>query len=305
MKTINKNRFRFCARPYLVIAVLWWAGSAQAEDEPQAAAEQPEPQPLPQPQPPQPPQLVPQPGPQQRPPVPPDHQPTTGSWPVEVRARAEKMLSWLSWYELPLSISIEHRTTWPQNSATRRLVGRDTAISTGVSVGYDVFKLTDKLTAKVDLGWALLRDMNVSSSSLDEEELRTRLVTLGLSLRFHLFPWLAPYARLAGGIGWDSLTVGGDTGEWRDKQYFAHGSAGGGITLRSPSVSFWPTRFPWLGLGLTLSIEGGYYLAPDVRLSLKAAPDPNIEKPIPTAAVPIGEMGRSAPYLRVTIGMAL
>ncbi len=51
-------------------------------------------------------------------------------------------------------------------------------------------------------------------------------------------------------------------------------------------------------------MEGGYFLAPSSSVSLKASSDPDIKNPIPSASVPIGTMGRSAPYLRVTLGLA-
>lgn len=307
MKTLSNNRSRFLARSWLAVAVLGWAGSAQAQSD-----ETPEPAPEPaaqapsEPQSPQPAQPVPhaeaRPLPQQLPPMPDGHPPFMDWRRVEVTPPERENRSLFTWNELPLSIGVEGRTTWPQQSGTRRLVGHKSATASGFSVSYDVLKLMEKLTARVDLGWTSGRDTNVSSWSSDEEELRTRLATMGLSLRFHLFQWLAPYARVAGGFGWDKLTVGGSAGTWRDKQSFAHGSAGGGLCLRTPSLSFWP-QYPWLGLGLTLNIEGGYFVAPDARFSLKAS-SPNIDKPIPSNAVSIGTMGRSAPYLRITFGLA-
>lgn len=303
MKNIIMNRSRFLACLGPTMAILLSAGSAQAEDEPQPGAEQP----APEPQPPQPPQLLPQaqpqPMPQPLPPMPNGYQPYMNWRPLEVTPAAKESRKVFSWDELPLGVAGDLRTFWPQNSGTRRLVGKKTSDNGGLCVSYDILKLMNRVVAKVDLGWGLASHVNARPDSADEEKLRTQLVSLGLSLRYHVFRWLAPYARVAGGVGWDKVTVGGSSGQWQDKHTFAHGSVGGGLFLRSPGLSLWPNH-PAFGLALMGSIEGGYFVAPSSDLSLKASSDPDIKNPIPTAAVPIGKMGRSAPYLRVTLGLA-
>lgn len=308
MKSIILNRSRFLACLGPAMAVVLCAGRAQAEDEPQPAAEQPAPQALPEPQPPQPPQLLPQaqpqPMPPQLPPMPNGYQPYMNWRPLEAPPPAKEARNVFSWDELPFGVAGDLRTFWPQDSATRRLVGKKTSDSGGLSISYDVLKLMDRVVAKVDLGWGLASHVNASPFSSDEEKLRTSLATLGLSLRYHVFRWLAPYARVAGGVGWDKVTVGGSSDQWQDKHTFAHGSVGGGIFLRSPGLSLWPNH-PAFGLALMGSIEGGYFVAPSSKLSLQASSDSDIKNPIPTTSVPMGTMGRSAPYLRVTIGLAL
>jgi hypothetical protein len=301
MKTTNPNRFRVCAHPCLAMAVLLSAGAAwaQTEQETPAAAEAPAEQ-TPaqaQPQPPQPPQLMPQPQP-----MPYGYQPTRNWRPLDVTRPAEEKREIFSWNELPLGVVGDGRTLWPQQSGTRR-VGKDGLRSGGVSVSYDVYKLMNKVMARVDLGWAEASNTNASTYSTDEEKLRSNLVTLGLSARYHVFRWLAPYARVAGGVGWDKVTVGGGAGQWQDKHTFAHGSVGGGIFLRSPGLTPWANH-PSFGVAAMGGVEGGYFLAPSSSLALKASSDPDIKNPIPTASVPLGEMGRSAPYLRITFGLA-
>lgn len=62
---------------------------------------------------------------------------------------------------------------------------------------------------------------------------------------------------------------------------------------------------PAFGLALMGSVEGAYLLAPSSSLAITASSDPDIERPIASASVPLGEMGRSAPYRRITVGVAL
>ncbi len=302
MKSVIAPQLRRSVGPMLALALALMAGPAQAQTEPAAEpASEPAAEPASESE------AAPavQPQVQAQSQVPPPQstaaQPHTSWRPLEVgKPRRSAKLNF-TWESLPLGISLDTRTTWPQDDGTRRILGRKWSRSAGVSVSYDVLRLSDKLTASVDLGWSFASRSNNNVSSGDEEELRTHLLALGLSLRYHVLRWLAPYARVAGGMGWDKLTVGGDAGRWQDSMSFAHGSLGGGLFLRSPGV---PLGLASLGVALMGSIEGGYFLAPASSLALAASSDPEIEHPIPSAAVPLGSMGRSAPYLRATIGLA-
>lgn len=208
-----------------------------------------------------------------------------------------------SWEPLRFAVAAEIRTTWVQDSAARRLVGRGAPTGGGLSLRADAWRPTAKLWAGVDLGWASISTTDEQSSSSDMESLDTNLLSLGVSARYHLFRWLAPYARLAGGVGWDKLTVGSGAGQLHDKHTFGHGSVGGGIYLRTPGLQVRTSR-PSLALGFICNIEGGYMLATSSTFSLQSSPATGAKDPIPTQPVAIGEVGRSAPYLRVSVGLA-
>jgi hypothetical protein len=292
MKSVKAPQLRRSVGHVLALSLVLCAAAAQAQSEPEAEPEaQPEPEKQPQPQ-----------AQAQRPqmtaqPLPYNYQPYTNWRPLEV----SKPRSNFSWEPLPFGIALDLRTTWPQDSGARRILGKRDPRSAGVSASYDVLRLTDKLTAKVDLGWATDSSTQTSPSSSDEEKYRTHLFSLGLSVRYHILRWLAPHARVSGGAGWDKITLGGSTGRWRDSQVFAHGSVGGGAFFRTPGVLFRPGTSS-LGVALTGSIEGGYFLAPSSKLAITASSDAEIKKPIPFAAVPIGTTDRSAPYMRISLG---
>jgi hypothetical protein len=210
-----------------------------------------------------------------------------------------------SWDPLRFAVAGEIRTTWPQDAVARRLSGKSAPIGGGVSLSYDALRPSSKLVAKVDLGWTMtsLADLRPSPSSRDSESLRTHVLSLGLSLRYHIFRWLAPYARLAGGLGWDKLSVEGSTVSMHDEHMFGHGSVGGGVFLRSPGLYLRSSPPSW-SLALMANLEGGYMIASSSTFVLQSSPASGVSNPVPTASVPIGEMGRNAPYLRASVGIA-
>jgi hypothetical protein len=208
-----------------------------------------------------------------------------------------------SWQPPRFAVAAESRTTWVQDSAARRLVGKRAPTGGGLSLQADAWRPSDKLVAKVDLGWALTSTTDQQPASSEIESLDTHLLSLGVSARYHLFRWLAPYARLAGGMGWDKLTVGSGAGQLHDKHTFGHASVGGGIYLRSPSLQLRASR-PSLALGLIGNLEAGYMLATSSTFSLQSSPAAGAKDAIPTQPVVIGEVGRNAPYLRLSFGLA-
>jgi hypothetical protein len=296
MKSISMKTLRMCTGLLLASSVLLGAGAVRAEADKKA-----KPEPKADAQPAQtPPHAEARPLP---PPMPYGYQPYMNWRPLEVTTEETKSESSFAWDPLRFGIAAEIRTLWPQNSATRRLVGKDDPNSGGVAISGDVLRPSDKLRAVVDLGWNLMNNTNANTWSPDQQKLRTHLVTMGLSLRYFVRPWLAPYARVAGGLGWDKVSVESGSETFQDKHLFTHGAAGGGVYLRSPGLRI-ASKYPGFSTAVMGSIEGGYFLAPSSDVSLKASSDPQIKNPISSPSVPIGTMGRSAPYLRVTFGLA-
>ena len=209
-----------------------------------------------------------------------------------------------SWEPLRFAIAFEDRTTWLFDSGAKRIAGSRTSSSPGLSLQADVLRPTAQLALRLDLGWLTTSSSSFQSASSGwggalKEQVDTDLLTLGASLRFHLFRWLAPYARLSGGMGWEKLTVA----SMSDRELFWHGSAGAGVFLRSPAIRLWQGAYsPWLGL--VGSIEAGYTLATGSDFSLGASPPSSSADPIPANSVTIGHVGRTAPYLRANLGLA-
>jgi hypothetical protein len=135
--------------------------------------------------------------------------------------------------------------------------------------------------------------------SAETQQLRRTLFALGVSLRRQLWwRWLAPYVRIAGGGGWDKLTVGAGTGYLRDTQRFGELSVGGGLYLRSPGLLLGK-----LHIGVIGRVEGGYSLGSSTSFSLKSTVPTTGDNVIPIAPVAAGSIARNVPYLRVMVGI--
>ncbi len=208
-----------------------------------------------------------------------------------------------SWNPLRFEVALETRTTWLLDDAARRLAGKRAPTAGGLSLQADVLRPNDKATLRVDLSWVTSSASNFQDSTDLGEMLDTNVISLGLSLRYHLLRWLAPYARLAGGVGWDKLALDSGTGSLHDRKVFGQGTAGAGFSLRSPGLRVWQSpSAPFLGV--MGQIEGGYALSSGSDFSLQSSPGGAGSSTIPTSPVAIGHVGRNAPYLRISAGIA-
>ncbi|MGD0839077.1 MAG: hypothetical protein ABSB49_20770 [Polyangia bacterium] len=202
-----------------------------------------------------------------------------------------------SWQSLPLAVALETRTTWPPG-ADQRLVGERSTVSAGVSLQGDIVRTDKGLVLRLDLGWVTRTTSSIEADSGLSETLATNQLFLGASLRYQLWRWLAPFARVSGGPGWDAVTVV----DLHDREAFMQGAAGGGLFLRTPGISL--TRNgagPYFGL--LGQVEAGYALATSSDFAMHASSTSAANNPIPTPAVPLGHVGRSSPYLRVSLGL--
>jgi hypothetical protein len=208
-----------------------------------------------------------------------------------------------SWDPLRFQVGLETRTTWLRDDGAKRLAGKHDPTGGGLSLQADVLRPNDKLAARLDLGWVTTSNSTFQDTTNLEEQLETNVISLGLSARYNLLRWLGPYARLAGGVGWDKVTVGSGASSLHDRQVFGQGSAGAGISLRSPGLRFWQSPSAPT-VGVMGQVEGGYALASGSDFSLKSSPGGSTASPIPTIPVAIGHVARSAPYLRIALGIA-
>jgi hypothetical protein len=210
-----------------------------------------------------------------------------------------------SWEPLRFEVALETRTNWLLDDSAKRLAGKRAPTGAGLSLQADVLRPNDKIAARLDLGWVTTSTTTTQDNSMLTEKLDTNSISLGLSARYNLLRWLAPYARLAGGVGWDKITVGDGTGDLHDRRVFGQGSVGAGLSLRSVGLHFWqsPSSRSAPLVGVMGQIEGGYALATGSDIALQSSPASGANT-IPTSPVTLGHVGRSAPYLRVSFGIA-
>jgi hypothetical protein len=203
-----------------------------------------------------------------------------------------------SWEPLRLAIALEHRTSWLREDAAQRMAGGERASAGGLSVQADVLRPRDQVVLRADLAWLNQTHSAYRDGSSPSEQLKSNLVALGASLRYDLWCWLAPFARVTAGLGWDKLTVA----DLHDRQFFGQGTVGAGLVLRSPGLHLW--RGKHSAVGLVGQVEGGYALASGSDFVLHADARASGDHPIPTSDVALGRVSRSVPYLRVSLGLA-
>jgi hypothetical protein len=225
-----------------------------------------------------------------------------GAYPSE-QAERPGLAEWegpvSSWDPQRFAVAFELRTSWLFDDAAKRLAGGRELSYQGFSAQADVFRPDAKLALRLDLAWYTSSASSLQNDTSLEETLKTNQLSLALALRYHIFQWLAPYARLGGGLGWDKLTVAGMT----DRQRFTQGTAGVGLFLRTPGLRLWHGSFA-PSFGLVGHIEAGYALATGSDFVLHASPPAASDKPIPAADVALGHTSRSAPYARASLGIA-
>jgi hypothetical protein len=231
------------------------------------------------------------------------------AWPAAqaaIPAASEPEAPTTSWEPLRFALAAEIQTAWMLQDDARRLWGKRNVGGAGLSLSYDAVEVSDRMTLGLDLSWlatVVSTTMAWTAAGLDlPQKSSTQVFSLGLSLRYQVFRWLSPYARVAGGTGWAALTVGSPGFDLRDRAFLYQGSAGAGLLFRSSGVRL--IRSPrWPPVAFVGRVEGGYTMGNATNFSLTLHTDGSIKDPIPVAPVSVGEVARRFPYLRVSVGV--
>jgi len=206
-----------------------------------------------------------------------------------------------SWEPLRFALAAEIQTGWMVQDDARLLWGRRSPTGAGLSLSYDAPRVARKTTVGLDLSWLATTVSTTNGLDLPQKT-STQVFGLGVSLRYDVFRWLSPYARVAGGMGWAALTMGSPGFDLRDREFLYQGSAGAGLLVRSPAVRLSHSgRLP--ALAFVGRVEGGYTLGNATDFSLKLYSDGSGKDPIPVEAVSVGEVARRFPYLRISLGV--
>jgi len=208
-----------------------------------------------------------------------------------------------TWDPLRFGLALEGKTTFPQDDAAKRLAGKRAPAGGGLSLRAEVLRPTSRITLELDLSWLITQTTQRREDDGLSQRLTSNAFSLGASLRYQILPWLSPYVRLAGGLAWDALKLSDDAVDLHDRQIYGHGSLGGGLYFRSPSLRLFSATST-RRLGFLGRVEGGYLLAQGGEYSLHASLPAGDASPIPSSTVPIGKAERHAPYLRVSLGIA-
>ena len=219
---------------------------------------------------------------------------------VVPEAASEPEVPAASWDPMHFALSAELRSVWIRQDDAQRLWGKQRLTSEGLSASYDALRIAGKMTLGLDLAWLSTK---VSSDAALSQNVSTQVFDVALSLRYEVLHWLAPYARIAGAVGWVDLSINQPGFELRDRDLVYQGSAGAGLFFRSPGLSLGRTkRSP--RLTFVSRLEGGYTVGNTTGFSLKLHADGTSQNPVPVAPVSVGEVTQRFPYLRVSVGVA-
>ena len=183
----------------------------------------------------------------------------------------------------------------------RRLWGKPGLFGEGLSVSYEALRVGGKTTLGLDLSWLATMASTPPDSQLSQKT-STQVFDLGLTARYQVFRWLSPYARVAGGMGWEVLSIASSGLDLRDRVFLYQGSAGAGLFFRSAGLRFDRTR-PWPQVAFVGRVEGGYTIGNATDFLLKLHSDGSNKDPIAVEPVSVGEVVRRFPYMRITVGV--
>jgi hypothetical protein len=206
-----------------------------------------------------------------------------------------------SWDPLRFSLSAEVHAAWMLQDDARRLWGKSSLFGEGLSLSYDALRVGSTARVGLDLSWLATMVSTPSSSALSQKT-STQVFDLGLTVRYEVFRWFSPYARVAGGMGWTALSIGSSDLDLRDRAFLYQGSAGAGLLFRTAGLRFDRAK-PWPQVAFIGRVEGGYTMGNATDFSLKLHSDGSNQAPIPVASVSVGEVARRFPYLRITVGI--
>lgn len=206
-----------------------------------------------------------------------------------------------SWDPLRFSLSAEVHAAWMLQDDAQRLWGRRSLFGEGLSLSYDALRVGSTARVGLDLSWLATMVSTPSSSALSQKT-STQVFDLGLTVRYEVFRWFSPYARVAGGMGWTALSIGSSDLDLRDRAFLYQGSAGAGLLFRTAGLRFDRAK-PWPQVAFIGRVEGGYTMGNATDFSLKLHSDGSNQAPIPVAPLAVGEVARRFPYLRITVGI--
>jgi hypothetical protein len=177
----------------------------------------------------------------------------------------------------------------------------DVARKPGVWLGYDIFSLRTDTIAALELGWGTETDEENGVLGSISTTLESHAFHGGLQVRWVPIDFLQPHARLAGGVS--VVHVDFDTSSpqqhFEDDGILPFGSAGLGLTLRTPTRLFEDRKGQLASLSFGLMVEGGYTLSAPLEPKLDGKGPRQTDIALSEAS--LGQLDRSGPYLRFSL----
>ncbi len=210
-----------------------------------------------------------------------------------------------------ITVALDVLTFWrPSGQRLFHNGAKDAGV--GLSASFDTISLGRRGMLALGGGW-----YRESSSSTwaggNRSDFSANSLYASAALRFAVWSWLQPYARVCGGaaFGKAQLGLGGDVQGGRSSAWSLEGSArsamgsvGAGLHLRTHTLNSEGSHMP--PLALSAALEGGYELA--TRMPLVVAPpapanDKIAQDQIATEGIALGDLARSRPYFRLALAI--
>lgn len=172
----------------------------------------------------------------------------------------------------------------------------------GLAFGRDVARLGAWFTLAAEVAWRIENTEGRVRQAVDAQ-LVTNQFQAAVTLRADFWRWLAPYARLSGGVANLDVKLASESAQLRDDAWAPFGSAGAGVMLTGGS---WFEGAGWTRGRVSFFVEGGYQLmaSPTFRVE---EPPPEDEREandrIAPQALTLGTLNPSAAYLRIGVGL--
>lgn len=195
----------------------------------------------------------------------------------------------------PWAVSLEAGARWHVDPAWDAVTSGEAVPFGGVSVARDLTR--GRLVLALDAGYTFAaggrRVYQTWNTSLHEHAMQA-----GLSLRWRVLSWLAPYARLTAGAMYTTARFDADTTALDADGWTPLGGAGLGVTVQTPGI--FASGGDRVGR-LAFSVEAGMLLAPSQTLTVSPRPPTDeslADDRLPTTGTRLGALNASAPYLR-------
>jgi hypothetical protein len=202
-----------------------------------------------------------------------------------------------------VTASLDLETSWRLDQGYRLLSSSRTASKAGVSLSYDVTRATGAPRLALGLGyqgessngnWVNGRGIGLDVAS----------GSLSAALRWPILAWLEPQLRVAADLTRAHLSIESRESALVDSAWSAGASAGAGVRLRTGTARI--VSMPGNGLfALAGIIEGGFHVGQPLSFAAgrQAPPATTPDDRISAAPVMLGSLGRSYPYLRLSVAL--
>jgi hypothetical protein len=201
---------------------------------------------------------------------------------------------------IPFALALDLETVWRLDQGYRLLGSARTADRSGVTLSYDVTRVGAG-TFALALGYHGESQAGTWAGGNDAA-LSVKSWSASAILRWGVTTWLESQLRIAGDLSSGELTLRAGASALDDSVRSLGASAGAGLRLRSGTARI--VALPGNGLfALAGLIEGGFHAGQPLSFAALPAGGAAPDDRLPAPAVPLGHLGRSYPYLRLSVAL--